>query len=168
MNSQLHFSASGLALIKKYERGPVKISPQGFAPTLYFCDAGRPTIGWGHVIKSTEAALRSANIDLAVADHLLMDDILNFEDAVKSLVLVTLSQAQFDALVCFVFNVGVGNFTTSSLLKKINAGDFSGAANEFLRWDKYHDPHTGALCVAAGLVRRRSDERALFLGASNV
>lgn len=168
MNSQLQLSAAGLALLKKYERGPVKSAPQGFAPVMYFCDAGRPTIGWGHVIKATEPALRTTTINAEVAEHLLTQDTALFEAAVRECVKVALTAWQFDALVCFAFNVGVGNLRASTLLKKLNAGDFAGAANEFLRWDKYKDPHTGTLCVAAGLARRRADERALFLGANYV
>jgi lysozyme len=70
---------------------------------------------------------------------------------------VPLTQNQFDALVSFVFNLGVGNFRTSTLLKKLNAGDNDGAAQEFGRWI-----HAGGKALP-GLVRRREAERALFL-----
>lgn len=70
-----------------------------------------------------------------------------------------LTQHQFDALVDFTFNVGCGNFRGSTLLKKLNQGDVSGAANEFPKWQ-----YAGGK-VLAGLVRRRAAEKALFLEA---
>lgn len=79
-----------------------------------------------------------------------------FEKAVTRNVTVQLNQDQFDALVSFTFNLGEGNLKQSTLLKKVNAGDFAGAAKEFPRWNKADGK------VLAGLVRRRASEALLF------
>jgi hypothetical protein len=68
-----------------------------------------------------------------------------------------INQNQFDALVCFAYNVGLGALHGSTLLKKVNTGDFDGAADEFLKWN-----HAGGV-VVPGLTRRRQAERSLFL-----
>jgi lysozyme len=91
------------------------------------------------------------------ADQYLKEDMLQAENAVNKLVKVSLSQNQFDACVDFVFNLGEGNFSKSTLLKLINQGKFTEAANEFPRWN---------LCAGkplAGLTRRRLAEQSLFL-----
>ncbi|CAK0782312.1 lysozyme [Gammaproteobacteria bacterium] len=73
---------------------------------------------------------------------------------------VALTQGQFDALVSFVFNVGAGNLMKSTLLRKLNAGDFAGADDEFLRWNKARGK------VVEGLRRRRIAEMKVFVGVS--
>ncbi|WP_312069487.1 lysozyme, partial [Acinetobacter sp.] len=77
--------------------------------------------------------------------------------SVNNLVKVPLSQNQFDALVSLTYNIGSTAFKNSTLLKKLNAKDYAGAADQFLRWNK------GGGKVLKGLVRRREAERALFL-----
>ena len=168
MNHTFHISTAGLALEKRYEKGPAKTSPNGFAPKMYLCDAGEQTIGWGHVITAADSFLCTATINDGTADHLLQQDNLRFEEGVKRLVKVALTQNEFDALVSLTLNIGLGNFAGSTLLRKLNAGDKRGAADEFLKWNKYRDPKCGCLRVANGLVVRREDERALFLGVKNV
>jgi lysozyme len=175
MNDNLHISPAGLALQKRYERGPAATSPNGFAPRMYVCPAGKPTIGWGHVITQFDAYLRNQVIDEATADRILTQDNLQREVELKRLVKVPLTQNEFDALLCLVLNIGVGkadgvagDFADSTLLRKLNANDKRGAADEFPKWDKYRDPTCGCLKVSEGLHRRRLDERALFLGAANV
>lgn len=175
MNDPLHISAAGMALQRGYERGPAATSPAGFAPHMYICPAGKPTIGWGHVITAFDAHLRTACIDAAAADRLQRQDNLHAEDGVKKLVKVALSQNEFDALVCLVFNIGAGkadgvagDFADSTLLRKLNANDKRGAADEFPKWNKVRDPSCGCLKVSAGLVNRRAAERALFLGGAHV
>ena len=79
-----------------------------------------------------------------------------FEKAVTRNVTVQLNQDQFDALVSFTFNLGEGNLKQSTLLQKVNAGDFAGAAKEFPRWNKAGGQ------VLPGLVRRRASEALLF------
>ena len=84
-------------------------------------------------------------------------DLKSFEKTVNDSVKVPLSQNQFDALVSLTYNIGSTAFKNSTLLKKLNAKDFTGAADQFLRWNK------GGGKVLKGLVRRREAERALFL-----
>ena len=112
-----------------------------------------PTIGYGH----TKGVRMGQRISLAQAEQFLLEDVDWAEDAVNSLVKVKLSQNQFDALVSFVFNIGAGAFSKSTLLKYLNAGDYGGAANQFLRWNKQAGKEL------KGLTKRRQEERALFL-----
>jgi lysozyme len=116
---------------------------------------GLATIGYGHLIKPGEDF--SAGIDETTADELLNDDANTAALAVSNFVKVGLNQNQFDALVDFVFNLGSANFHRSTLLTKVNASDFSGAAEEFRRW-VYAGGHP-----LAGLIARREAERELFL-----
>lgn len=174
MNDSLQISAAGLAIEKQYEKGPPGISPHGFATKRYLCPAGHWTIGWGHVIKTKGDYMHTAVIDSITAEKLLRLDNSEFEKGIKRLVKVPLAQHEFDALVSLTFNIGIGkadgvpgDFADSTLLKKLNAGDRKGAADQFLRWNKYRDPSCGCLKVANGLKARREDERALFLGVSN-
>lgn len=88
---------------------------------------------------------------------LLKADAAIATSAVNKLVSAKLNQNQFDALVDFTFNLGQGNLQSSTLLRKLNADDYAGAANEFPRWNK-----AGGV-VLNGLVKRRADERKLFL-----
>ncbi|BEO35863.1 hypothetical protein SMQE32_48000 (plasmid) [Serratia marcescens] len=135
---------NGFNLIKEFE---------GLRLHTYKCPADRWTIGYGHT------ADVSANdvITEAQAISLLYQDVAESERAVNKYVHVPLTQNQFDALVSFVFNLGVGSFRTSTLLKKLNTGDYDDAAQEFGRWI-----HAGGKALP-GLVRRREAERALFL-----
>ncbi len=90
-------------------------------------------------------------------DKLLKQDLAVFESGVNNLVKVELKQCQFDALVSFSFNVGIGAFSTSTLLKKLNQKAYGEAANQFLRWNKAGGK------ILAGLTRRREAEKSLFL-----
>jgi lysozyme len=91
-------------------------------------------------------------------DALLAQDLAKFERGVARLCPGSVNhQGQFDALVSFAFNVGLGNLQRSSLRMKINRGDLEDAAEEFMKWTK------AAGRVLPGLVKRRNDERALFL-----
>lgn len=87
----------------------------------------------------------------------LREDVKKFASSVDALVTVPLKQCQYDALVSFVYNLGATNFRKSTLLKKLNAKDYKGAADEFLRWV------SPGSSVEAGLRRRRTAERAMFL-----
>ena len=91
-------------------------------------------------------------------DGLLKSDLARFERGVDRLISVPLSQNQFDALVSFSFNLGLGTLQRSTLRQKVNRGDFEGAAEEFLKYTMAGGK------VFKGLVNRRNDERALFLG----
>lgn len=115
------------------------------------------TIGWGHTKDVTEGMTITAD----QAEQFFREDVSGAENAVNTLVKVKLNQNQYDALVDFVFNLGYGNFAHSTLLRKLNAGDYQGAADEFPKWDHQ------AGKVLAGLTRRRADERAKFLEADS-
>ena len=90
------------------------------------------------------------------AEIFLREDIKKFENGVKKAVSVPLTQNQFDALVSFCYNCGLGAFKNSTLRKKLNAKDYAGAAKEILRWNKSNG------VVLEGLKRRRNAEKALF------
>lgn len=141
-------SDRGIALIKEFE---------GFSPVIYLCPAGKPTIGYGHVIHNETI---HAPINEEEAERLLLNDLNDrYEPDVLRLVSAELTQNQFDALVSFTYNLGASNLARSTLLKKLNAGDYALAAEEFERWDKCNGK------PLAGLSRRRRAEKALFLEA---
>jgi len=144
-------SNKGIALIKQFE---------GFAPISYLDAAHIPTIGYGHVISAGEKHLANARLTESQATQILMTDISRFEAAVLRSVKVTLSQSQFDALVSFSFNVGSGALASSTLLRKLNAGDYVGAQAQFMVWNKA--TVNGIKIELAGLTRRRKAEAALF------
>ena len=98
----------------------------------------------------------------AQAEKFLRADLETAEQAVLAHKL-PLSQNQFDALVSFVFNVGTGNFSRSSLLKKakVSVNDYAIAA-EFRKWKYAKDPATGKMVVLPGLARRREDEQKMY------
>lgn len=141
-------SEAGKNLIKEFE---------GFRATAYICPAGVVTVGYGTTRIQGKAVQLGTTITTDEADMLLEEDLKSFEDAVNQNVREEISQNQFDALVAFVYNVGAGNFKKSTLLKKINAGEFNQAADEFLKWNKAGGK------VLKGLTRRRTAERELFL-----
>lgn len=105
---------------------------EGFAPSVYLCPAGKPTIGYGHVVRKGERFL--VPLTRFDAEALLLEDLKPFVKGVSKLVTVPLEAHQFCALVSFTYNVGLENFRRSTLLRKINAGDFQGAAKEFYKW----------------------------------
>ncbi|MFL6857600.1 MAG: lysozyme [Allosphingosinicella sp.] len=115
------------------------------------------TIGWG----STGADIRPGTVwTQAQCDARFKDHVAEFARGVASaLADARTSQAQFDAMVCFAYNVGLANFRSSTLLRKHKAGDFAGAAIEFAKWNKANKK------VLAGLTRRRAAEAALYGGA---
>jgi lysozyme len=145
------------ALLKEFEQGP----RGGFAPTPYPDSAGHNTLGWGHRLQPDDHFPRPLSTEQAEA--LLVADLLKVANAVAARVKVRLHPCMFDALCSLVFNIGVGAFTTSTLLAQLNAGAYAAAAEQFLRWDKARDPNTGRKVPLAGLARRREAERALFL-----
>ena len=149
MNESLALSAAGLEFIAAQE---------GFRAAVYEDAAGVATIGFGHVLTPGEDYRDGLSRDAALA--LLRRDGAEAEAAVRRLVTVALTQAEFDALVSFTFNEGAGHFGRSTLLAKLNAGDFAGAAAQFFAWDKI--VVNGVATVSAGLARRRRAERALF------
>lgn len=136
-------SPRGISLIKEFE---------GLSLGAYLCSAGVLTIGYGH----TGGVQKGDRITEKKAEELLQDDLKKFENGVLRLVRVSLNQNQFDALVSFAFNLGVGNLGKSTLLRKLNDRDFKGAAAEFVRWNKAGGREL------EGLTRRRNAEAELF------
>jgi lysozyme len=136
----------GVALIKESE---------GLRLSTYLDAVGKPTIGYGHLILPRETF--NGPISQARAEALLRKDLHDTEQAITQAVRVPITQAQFDALASFVFNLGAGRLRSSTLLRKLNAGDYAGAAQQFLLWDK-----AGGKPLK-GLTKRRQAERKLFL-----
>lgn len=137
-------NAEGLRLIKNYE---------GFRERAYLCPAGVWTIGYGH----TGGVNEGDTVTREEAERLLRSDLRHAEGAVSRLIRVPLTDNEFSALVSFVYNCGAGALQTSTMRAHLNGGRRLAAADEFWRW-----------CQAGGrklpgLVRRRADERALFL-----
>lgn len=126
---------------------------EGFRAHAYLCPAGVWTIGYGF----TKGVKKGDAITKGQADARLAHELDDFADGVKKLVKVPLKQCQFDALVSFVFNVGVGALRDSTLLKLLNAGNYAGAADQFTRWNKAGGK------VLPGLVTRRAAEKEMFL-----
>ena len=127
---------------------------------IYRCldSVGVWTIGYGWTQPVDGKLIRSGmSIKQETAERLLKTGLVSYESDVSRLVKVALTQGQFDALVSFTYNLGARSLSTSTLLRKLNAGDYSGAADEFLRWNKAGGK------VLNGLTRRREAERALFL-----
>lgn len=146
--SKKTLSQNGLNFIKAHE---------GYSGTMYLDQAGKPTIGYGHLIKPGESF---NTITSEQAEALLSADVYFAVSAVNDNVKVSLTQNQFDSLVSFVFNIGVNAFRDSTLLLKLNAGDYIGAFHELPRWNKV--TINGSKVVSDGLVNRRQAEQALF------
>jgi lysozyme len=143
----MQLSERGLALIKEHE---------GLRLDAYLCPAKVWTIGYGSTGPHVRAGRR---IDAAEAEDLLRADVGRFEEEVGRIA-GACTQGQFDALVSFAFNLGLGALMRSTLLKKHKAGDHAGAAAEFARWVN------GGRRRLAGLVKRRAAEAALYGGSS--
>ncbi len=141
----MKISIKGLNLIKSFE---------GLELKAYKDSVGVLTVGYGSTGPHVYEGLV---ITEEQAEAMLKSDVSRFERGVTELVKVPLNQNQFDALVSFSFNLGLGNLKSSTLLRKLNASDYSGAANEFLRWNKAGGK------VLNGLTRRREAEKKLFL-----
>jgi len=142
----------GLDLVKHFE---------GLYLKAYQDSVGVWTIGYGHtgLTHKDGTVYKGLVITETQADDLLRHDMSYFGLRVNGLITVPITQDQFDALTSFDFNTG--GLAKSTLRKKLNAGDYQGAADEFLRWNK-----AGGKTLK-GLTRRRESERNLFLGKEN-
>jgi lysozyme len=147
VSTERHINADGLELVKHFE---------GFYLTAYKDPVGIYTIGYGHtgLTHQDGTVYPGRKITKAEAEQLLKHDMGKFESRVTELVKVPLNDNQFSALVSFDFNTG--GLGKSTLLKKLNAGDYSGAKQEFTKWI-----YAGGKKLT-GLVRRRNAEAALF------
>ena len=134
---------TGLDIVKEAE---------GLRLSAYLCPAGIPTIGYGHTkgVKFGDTCTREQ------AEKWLENDFFTAKQDVKAVVKVPLKENQLDALASFVFNLGVRKLIQSTLLKKLNAGDYNGAAAEFDKW-----VFAGKVKLN-GLIKRRAKERKLF------
>lgn len=140
-------------------------SSEGLKLKAYLCPAGVPTIGYGHTRTVTKAQVDAGTtITKVQAEILLKGDLDRIAPAISQAVTAPLRGRQFEAVLSFAFNVGIGNLKSSTLLKKLNEGDYAGAADEFPKWDKA--TVGGKKVVLPGLTARRSAERTLFLGES--
>lgn len=140
----------GLDLIRAFE---------GFRAEPYLDAVGVPTIGYGSTYYPDGQRVRLTDppISEPEARRLMQATLAEFEDGIADALQVEVTQSQFDALVCWAFNIGVSAAQNSTLMKKLNSGDYFGAADQFLRWNK-----AGGV-VLRGLSRRRAAERELFL-----
>ena len=134
----------GLDLIKDFE---------GLRLEAYLCSAKVWTIGYGH----TKGVKKGDTCTLEEAEAFLVADVKWVLTAVERTVKVSLTPGQRAAVNSFIFNCGASAFRTSTLLRKLNAGDYKGAADEFPRWNKAGGK------VINGLVHRRAAERKVFL-----
>ena len=158
----MNITEEGLEKIREFE---------GKSLRGYLCKSGVPTIGWGHTGPDVRVGM---TITDEVAERLLLQDVAEAERIVKAAVKVRLNRNQFSALVSFVFNVGPGKkdakdgFVTlkdgrpSTMLRRLNEGDYFRAADEFEKWVYSNGKEL------AGLVRRRKAEKALFLKPAEV
>lgn len=141
----MNISQKGIDLIKNFE---------GCRLTAYRCPANILTIGYGH---TGSDVVTGQKITQEQAEKLLKSDLLVHCNNVSRLVKAPLTQNQFDALVSFEFNVGYGNFASSTMLKLLNQKKYREAAAQFDRWVYANRK------VLAGLVKRRAAEKNLFL-----
>jgi len=138
------YSSNGLNLTMQSE---------GLELKAYQDSVGVWTIGYGHTGSDVK---RGLVITQPQAEILLAADVAWAVTAVNKAVTAPINQNQFDAMVDFTFNLGAANFTTSTLLRLLNAGDYAGAAAQFIRWNKAGGK------VLAGLTKRRQAETTLF------
>ncbi len=137
-------SDTGIALIKEFE---------GFQPEPYDDLGGKPTVGYGHLVKSGESFSRLTE---SQATSLLCSDLVTAEACIEDCVDVTLTQNQFDALCSFIYNLGCLKFRGSALLRYLNLWSYDLAAQEFPKWSRCGQNQVD------GLLRRRLAEKLLF------
>lgn len=154
MNVGTRFAVAGMSLTAA---GLVALANfEGFAPEAYVPVPGDvPTIGFG----STAGVEIGDQISVTGALNRLQKDVRKAEDAVKSCVTVPLTQNQFDAFISLSYNIGGSAFCNSTLVRKLNSGNYQGACAELKRW-VYVDGR-----VVQGLVNRREAEYLRCIGA---
>jgi lysozyme len=144
----MKISNKGLELIKEFE---------GFSSTAYLCSAKKATIGYGNTFWEDGTPVKIGDqISKERAETLLKHVVDNFSVAVEVDIKIEVSQNQFDAMVSLAYNIGLGAFKNSTLLRQLNRGNFVGASQEFLRWNKSNGK------PLLGLTRRREREKILF------
>lgn len=151
-SSPRSLSDRGTDLLRLLEKGKLRRYPD---------QAGHPTIGYGHRILPEEEERFRNGIDESTARELLARDVTKAEQTIRRLVKVPLDPSQFDALTIFAYNIGATGFEESTALKKLNQGDYRGAADAMLMWNKV--TIKGQKVPSKGLTDRRQKERNLFL-----
>jgi lysozyme len=149
MNENMKVSQAGVDLVKSFE---------GFRANAYFCPAGVPSIGYGH----TQGVEMGQVVSEEEATQLLIEDLGAASRAVREWVKVPLNQNQFDALVSWTFNLGSGSLANSTLLRRLDRGEYGAVPCEMLRWGYGENPETGKSVELLGLVRRCQAEGALW------
>ena len=145
-------------------------SKEGFRSEAYLDSAGVPTIGYGFTSINGKPVKMGDTMDKATADSIFGDK-LNEYTNFNNFVTVPLNENQETALNSFEYNLGKGIWNkpeTKTLLNKINAGDFAGAAEEMKKFNKAKDPATGQLRELGGLTSRRRDEASLLTSNPNI
>ena len=140
----MNISAEGLSLIKKFEGCELK---------AYRCAANVLTIGYG----VTKGVTEDMEISQEEAESLLQEEMHEYEGYINDMVKVPLEQHQFDAMVSWVFNLGSGNLSSSTLLKKLNNSEYDEVPAQIRRWNKAGGK------VLDGLIRRREAEAKMFM-----
>ena len=149
----MKISPRGLELIKDFE---------GFSSNSYLDVVNIPTIGWGNTFYEDGTKVKLGD-QISKTDALKLLEVVanrDFADKIFPSIKVKVTQSQFDAMVSLAYNIGAGAFLKSTLLKKVNAGDFAGAGEEFLRWNKANGKEV------LGLTKRREREKQLFQSLS--
>ena len=151
VQGKMRASDACLKLIRDFE---------GFRSVPYRCPADVPTIGFGSTRYEGGKAVTMKDPEMTVARalELLRVTLWGYEGAVNRLVKVPLKQCQFDALVSLTYNIGARNFGESTLLRKLNEGNYDAPVFEFGKWTR------GGGVSLPGLVRRREAEAKLFMG----
>lgn len=148
----MKLSTNGLKMLEEFE---------GLRLDAYYDSAGVITIGYGHTNNAPSGKQYPVSpgqvITQATAELMLKADVASFEDAVTKSLTRTVTQNQFDALVSFTYNLGIGTFQSSGVLALTNSGDYQGAAEDFLKY-----VHANGV-VNPGLVTRRQREHDLYL-----
>lgn len=143
----MKLSTRGIDLIKQFEGYSSKAYPDP-------ATGGAPwTIGYG----TTKGVKPGMVIAAEQAEKMLRDDVAKFESGVSSLIISPTTQGQFDAMVSLAYNIGLGNFGKSTLLKKHNARCYSCAADQFRVWNRANGK------VMNGLTKRRAAEREVYM-----
>ena len=146
----MHINERGIEMVKSFE---------GISLKPYLCPANVWTVGYGATRSSTGRPIDQdmEPITEAEAEALLIRDLESSEGWVRRLIKTALTENQYSALTSFTFNVGAGALQRSTLRMKLNRGEYQGAADEFPKW------RIAGGRILAGLVRRRTAEKALFL-----
>ena len=150
--SNTRLSSSTINLVKQYE---------GFRSYAYIDTSGLPVIGYGQSKIYGKTVTMGQYVTQAEADAALAQELYYIQRIVESRVLVKLSSNQLAALTSLVYNAGTRVITDSTLSRKLNAGDYIGAAREFPRWNKANQG--GALVAMPGLTKRRLAEQKMFM-----